>query len=105
MALAAAKYDEIDVALACNSDNVGLHDSNFNVAVRIGQFKFGGQRSQAPAGSLDQLILYLHSGHERLAHRFKRNELNHMQELDFGAETRRDGLGASHLQTIARRTS
>jgi len=84
VALAAAKYDEIDVALACNSDNVGLYNSNFNVTVRIGQFKFGGQRSQAPAGSFDQLILYLHSGHERLANGLRRDELNHVQEFDFG---------------------
>jgi hypothetical protein len=92
VALATTDYDEIDVALACDSDYVGLHDSNFNLTVCIRHAEFGGKRRQACACARDQLILYPYGVHECLANGSRRYELYYVQELDLCSENCGDGL-------------
>src|SRR6185437_9468256 len=51
-----------------------------------------GQSNEALPGSLQQLVFDLHGGHQRLAHRLDRYELDDVQQFDFRARCARQRL-------------
>jgi hypothetical protein len=57
--------------------------------------EFAGQRSEALSGSLQQLILYLHRGHQRFAHWLYGDELHDVQQFDLGAKDASERLRAA----------
>src|SRR6185295_1030634 len=92
VALAAAEHDQIYLLLLRHADDLRLYVTCLNEALAATQPEGSGELLEADAGTLDELLFDLHRGQQGLPHRLHRNVLDHVQQLDGGLITGRDGL-------------
>jgi len=71
-------------ALARRTHDLGFDIAALDAAGRARQTQLGGECRQALPSPLQQFLLDLHRGHERLAHGLDRHELHYVQQLDLG---------------------
>ena len=86
MAFAAADDDQVGAAFARSAQALGLDVAGLDEEVRIAEAEVVGQVGEPLLGALQQFFLDLHGRHQRLAHRFDRHELEHVQQVDAGAD-------------------
>ena len=103
MALAAAEHDEIGAALARHAHDLGLDVAGLDPARRARRAR---ARRPVPSGAVRARSSSSSSictdGHQCLAHRLDRHELDHVQQLDLGAERARSAAARRPMRGCRR---
>jgi hypothetical protein len=94
MPFTAADHDQVDATFLREAHHVGLDVAGLHDAVARAEPELRRQLLDALVGALDQLALDLHGGQQRLAHRFDRYVLDHVQQRQARAVALRDALRA-----------